>query len=69
MAEGDKPYRRYRGGRVKGRVPLDKSRRAVTEPASGQDKPRRRRRWGLWIVLGLVGLLVLGIVWGVLGYL
>jgi len=69
MAEGDKPYRRYRGGRVKGRVPLDKSRRAAAEPASVQEKPRRRRRWGLWIALGIVGLLVVSLIWGVLGYL
>ena len=69
MAEGEKPYRRYRGGRVKGRVPLDKGRRAAAEPARGQEKPPRRRRWGLWIVLGIVGLLALSVVWGVLGYL
>ena len=69
MAEGDKPYRRYRGGRVKGRVPLDRDRRGAAEPAARPEKPARRRRWGLWIVLGIVGLLVLSIVWGVLGYL
>ena len=68
MAEGDKPYRRYRGGRVKGKVPLDRGRRAVAEPAAGQERPRRRR-WGLWLVLGIVGLLILSLVWGVLGYL
>lgn len=69
MAEGDKPYRRYRGGRVKGRVPLDKGRRTTAKPAPGQEKPPRRRRFGLWVGLGIVGLLVLTIVWGVLGYL
>ena len=69
MAEGDKPYRRYRGGRVKGRVPLDTGRRTAAQPTQEQEEPRRRRRWGLWIALGIVGLLVLSVVWGVLGYL
>jgi len=68
MAEGDKPYRRYRGGRVKGRVPLDRRERpSSTSPQTA--KPPRRRRYGLWAVLALVGLLVLTIAWGVLGYL
>ena len=68
MAEGDKPYRRYRGGRVKGRVPLQsRERSSSTSPQTA--KPPRRRRYGLWAVLALVGLLVLTIVWGVLGYL
>ncbi len=68
MAEGVKPYRRYRGGRVKGRVPLDRGKRA----APSQQKPaapKGRRRWWRWVVLGLVGLLVFLVVWGVLGYL
>src|SRR5918996_3218108 len=69
MAEGEKPYRRYRGGRVKGRVPLDRGKRPAAEPGGSQKGPRGQRRWGRWIALTLVGLLLLSIVWGVLGYL
>jgi polyisoprenyl-teichoic acid--peptidoglycan teichoic acid transferase len=69
MAEGDKPYRRYRGGRVKGRVPLDRGKRPAAKPSGTQKAPRGRRRWGRWITLTLVGTLLLTIVWGVLGYL
>ena len=67
MAEGVKPYRVYRGGRSKGKVPLDRRSRPGRTPASAP-KPPRRRRWGLWIALGVVGLIVLLVVWGVLGY-
>lgn len=69
MAEGDKPYRLYRGGRVKGKVPLEKK-RAATRPAT-PDTPRTRgrRRWWIWAGLVLLGLLLLGVVWGALGYL
>jgi LCP family protein required for cell wall assembly len=69
MAEGDKPYRRYRGGRVKGRVPLERSKPAAARPERPPDAAGRRRRWGLWIALTLAGLLLFLIVWGVLGYL
>jgi polyisoprenyl-teichoic acid--peptidoglycan teichoic acid transferase len=69
MAEGDKPYRRYRGGRVKGRVPLERSKPAAARPERPPGAAGRRRRWGLWIALTLAGLLLFLIVWGVLGYL
>jgi LCP family protein required for cell wall assembly len=69
MAVEDKPYRVYRGGRAKGKVPLE--RRARPSPDRGpapEARPARRRRIWLWVVLGLVGVLVLGLVWGVLGF-
>ena len=69
MAEGDKPYRRYRGGRVKGRVPLERRKQPAAQPGDDRQTTRGRRRWGRWIVLAAVGLLVLTVVWGVLGYL
>jgi LCP family protein required for cell wall assembly len=70
MAVGDKPYRLYRGGRAKGKVPLERRVRRVREPAPPPEvRPPRRRHVGRWIALGLVGLLVLVLVWGVLGYL
>jgi LCP family protein required for cell wall assembly len=69
MAEGDKPYRRYRGGRVKGRVPLERAKRAGAQPARPPGEARTRRRWGRWIALTLLGILLFLLVWGVLGYL
>jgi polyisoprenyl-teichoic acid--peptidoglycan teichoic acid transferase len=69
MAEGDKPYRRYRGGRVKGKVPLERTKRTPPQATGASGEPRKRRRWGLWAALAIAGLFVLLIVWGVLGYL
>jgi LCP family protein required for cell wall assembly len=71
MADGDKPYRLYKGGRAKGRVPL----RRYSEKAKEGAKPKRadsvteRRRWGRWVALSLLGVLVLAVLWGVAGYL
>ena len=81
MARGDKPYRVYRGGRTKGRVPLQRR----TEPPARDGRPKptprparpapapatrpRRGRWRRRITL-LVGLLLLLlVVWGVTSYL
>jgi LCP family protein required for cell wall assembly len=68
MAEGDKPYRLYRGGRKKGKVPLERETRTPTQPSRTPATPRRRRRWGLWIGLILVGAVLLLATWGALGY-
>lgn len=68
MAEGDKPYRLYRGGRKKGRVPLERATPSRAAPGSTPSAPRRRRRIGRWVAAGLVGILALGVVWSVLGY-
>jgi LCP family protein required for cell wall assembly len=69
MAVGDKPYRLYRGGRTKGRVPLERKTTGPDRPGqpSAPNAPGRRR-WGRWIALGIVGLVVLVLVWGILGY-
>ncbi len=67
MAEGTKPYRLYRGGRKKGKVPLQSPARPSTQPSRTPGAPRRRR-WWLWAVLGVVGLLVLAVLWGALGF-
>ena len=67
MAEGQKPYRLYRGGRKKGKVPLGQAKRPTTQPTA-PGGPTRRRRWGLWVALAIVGLLLLTLVWGLLGY-
>ena len=74
MATEEKPYRVYRGGRVKGRVPLERHERRRERDGRAPREPkvrRPRRRWG-WkrrIGVGLLLLLVLIVVWAVAGYL
>ena len=66
MAAETKPYKLYRGGRTKGRVPLERaSRSAPDDPGAGK---KTRRRWGLWVGAGVVGVLLLGFVWAALGF-
>ena len=80
MAQGEKPYRVYRGGRVKGRVPtLGEPERAPARtdrrparfkgPGPKQPKTKRERNWGRWIGIGIASFLVLVLVWGVASYL
>ena len=70
MTEETKPYRLYRGGRTKGRVPLERrARRGAPPPVAPDAAPPGRRRVWLWVVLALVGVLVLALVWGLLGFL
>jgi polyisoprenyl-teichoic acid--peptidoglycan teichoic acid transferase len=76
VAPKEKPYRIYRGGRVKGPIrpePLRKERRQATDGSIEYPKakpPRPSwRRWAKRGFLVLVVLFVLAIVWGVLGYL
>ena len=68
MVEGDKPYRLYRGGRKKGKVPLKSATRPATQPTDSRSHGPRRRRWWLWALLAFAGLLVLAVIWGLLGY-
>ena len=72
MPAQDKPYRVYRGGRAKGRVPLTRN----VSPGSAQPpgapagpSTPGRRRWGRWVVVGLLVLLVLLVAWSVTSYL
>jgi polyisoprenyl-teichoic acid--peptidoglycan teichoic acid transferase len=81
---GEKPYRLYRGGRTKGRVPtVGRPEKAEPRTRPGRDgrsryrgpgpKPSARRprqiRWGREIAIA-VGLIVLFfVVWGTVGYL
>jgi polyisoprenyl-teichoic acid--peptidoglycan teichoic acid transferase len=80
MAQGEKPYRVYRGGRVKGRVPtLPKPERAPARPdrkpfrfkgpGPRAVKPKRKANWRRRVLLGVILLFVLFIVWGVTSYL
>src|SRR6266508_4176962 len=76
MPTGEKPYRVYRGGRVKGKVPLERPERAARTDRNGRTprepkirRPRRRWSWKRRIGLGLIVLLVVAVVWGIAGYL
>lgn len=80
MAQGEKPYRVYRGGRVKGRVPtLSKPERAPDRtdrkpfsfkgPGPKPDKAKGPANWRRRILVGVIVLFVLLLVWGVASYL
>jgi LCP family protein required for cell wall assembly len=74
MPQQQKPYRMYRGGRAKGRVPLQrhqepKPSRDGAPPAPGAPATRRKRRWGRWVALSLVLLAGLVVAWLVASYL
>jgi LCP family protein required for cell wall assembly len=69
MADGDKPYRVYKGGRARGRVPL--SPRPEKDQAKREAVPRvaGRPRWGRRIGITLALLFLLLVVWTALSYL
>jgi polyisoprenyl-teichoic acid--peptidoglycan teichoic acid transferase len=75
MAPDDKPYRVYRGGRVKGKVPAvpAKGRSQPAKPAKKAVKKQStwlgRVRWKPIILFVLLGLVVLVIAWGVAGFI
>jgi LCP family protein required for cell wall assembly len=78
VAPKDKPYRVYRGGRVKGPVRPESPRRdrkpaKPNRPDSrdyrGPRPARSRRRWVRPVAWALVGLIVLSLVWALLGFL
>ena len=75
MTLEDKPYRVYRGGRVKGKVPtLPKPERRTGQrngrapgryAGPGPARTRRRRRWGRYVVPAVLVLIALVVVWAV----
>src|SRR5829696_104527 len=78
MADGEKPYRLYRGGRVRGGVPtLERPRRrrdgdGVAPGRLGPTKPRRRRlrlTRGRVILSVILLLILLLVVWAVASWL
>jgi polyisoprenyl-teichoic acid--peptidoglycan teichoic acid transferase len=79
---GEKPYRLYRGGRTKGRVPtVGRPEKASPPTRSERDgryrgpgpKPSARRprriRWGRELTIALVLIVLFFLVWGAVGYL
>jgi len=75
MPTEEKPYRVYRGGRVKGKVPLERPQQARPDRNGRRPRepklrrPRRRWSWKRRIGLGLIVVLVVAVVWGIAGYL
>lgn len=81
-APGEKPYKVYRGGRTKGKVPLagaDKRERKPKKQESGRGdgggsgrnvvrRPRKGWTWRRWVPLTLAVLLLALVLWGVAGY-
>jgi LCP family protein required for cell wall assembly len=68
MAEGEKPYRVYKGGRAKGKVPTAARPERQKPAEGGAAKPAGRPRWRRRIGLGLLLLFVLLVVWSVASY-
>jgi LCP family protein required for cell wall assembly len=82
-ASGEKPYRVYKGGRTKGKVPLrsgERDKRTKDERTtyrSGGDgngrqvvrRPTSRWTWKRWTWVTLLSLFVLLVIWSVAGYL
>ncbi len=74
MAGVEKPYRVYKGGRVKGKVPLERPERGPArngrEPGAPKiRRPRKRWSWRKRILVGLAALIVLFVIWAVAGFL
>jgi LCP family protein required for cell wall assembly len=79
MSQGDKPYRLYRGGRTRGKVPTLPRPERPSPAGDGRadlrrlpaEKPKRRRRlgWGARIGLAVGLLLLLLIVWALASFL
>jgi LCP family protein required for cell wall assembly len=82
MAREDKPYRVYRGGRVKGKVPNPLARPARKQRAGSSDRAEqhadyrgpgaptgpRKARWGRRIALVALLVVVLIVIWAVAGW-
>ncbi|MBV8480286.1 MAG: LCP family protein [Actinobacteria bacterium] len=68
---GEKPYRVYKGGRQKGKVPLsgrdERERKAERQPVRG-GRQRRPWTWRRWTLLAVLALIVLAVIWAAAGY-
>jgi polyisoprenyl-teichoic acid--peptidoglycan teichoic acid transferase len=70
MAEGEKPYRLYKGGRAKGKVPGSIRQAPAPRGAGRHRAPRPRRpRWGRRVGLAFVLFVLLTVAWVVASYL
>lgn len=63
MADGDKPYRVYKGGRAKGKVPSPPRPERQQQATSPRTKATGRPRWGRRVGLGAAALALLLTVW------
>ena len=68
MADAEKPYRLYKGGRVKGKVPTA-PRPERTSRAAERAKPPGKPRWRRRIGIAVLALAVFLVVWVVASYL
>ena len=69
MADAEKPYRLYKGGRTKGKVPTAPRPERVGRAERSTAEPPGRPRWKRRIGLGVLVLAVLLVVWVVASYL
>ena len=82
-ASGEKPYKVYRGGRTKGKVPLAGGDKRDRKPPKQQEsfrsdgggsgrpvvrRPRKSWTWRRWLPIALGALVLVLVVWSVLGY-
>ena len=65
---GEKPYRVYRGGRQKGKVPVPGG-DGKTPKQSAKRRTRGRWGWKRWTLVAILVLVVLFVIWTVAGYL
>ena len=68
MADGEKPYRVYKGGRAKGKVPTAPRPERPGRNERSRAKPAGRPRWGRRIGLTLLLLFLLLVAWTVASY-
>jgi LCP family protein required for cell wall assembly len=70
MPEQEKPYRVYKGGRAKGKVPLQRPQvdRRTDSGAAAPPRKSGQRRVGRRITIALAVVLLLGVVWLVASY-
>jgi LCP family protein required for cell wall assembly len=67
-ASGEKPYRVYKGGRTRGKVPLS----GRGDPESDRTIDPRRRKpwtWKRWTLVTIAALIVLFVIWAAAGWL